>query len=188
MRSSSDTAGAPAPGARQTQAGTRENGSDRAQDLHLHLHLQRLRRYARRLVREPAEAEDLVQEALERTIAYSRGGGHIRELPAFLFKVLRNLRRDQLVQRRHVVAHVPVDAVEAELSCPPPQEACMECNDLDKALMQLPPEQREVVLLVGLERFTYKAAAEILGVPIGTVMSRLHRARKALRRIMAGAS
>jgi RNA polymerase sigma-70 factor (ECF subfamily) len=81
---------------------------------------------------------------------------------------------------------VPLDGDALDVPVAAGQEQALALRDLEAALMRLPSEQREVLLLVGLENLRYEEAAEVLGVPIGTVMSRLSRGREQLRRLMAG--
>jgi RNA polymerase sigma-70 factor (ECF subfamily) len=82
--------------------------------------------------------------------------------------------------------HVPIEDVAAQLHSPPNQHERLEIRDFKRALKELPESYKTVILLVGLEGITYRQAADILGVPIGTVMSRLSRGREMLRRRMNG--
>lgn len=141
-----------------------------------------LRRYARALVGDPFEADDLVQEACGRVLARA-GHRHIRNYRRYAYRVLRNLVRDHLRRSRSGISTIPFDEeVGSAVDSPPRQPARMEVRELGEALESLPMTQREVMLLVGLEGMSYEAAAEILGLPIGTVMSRLSRGRSALKR------
>ena len=146
----------------------------------------RLRRYARALLGDRAAADDLVQDTLERAwsrLALWRAGSDLR---AWLFGIMHNLRVDQL--RRPVV---PTDSTDDEMLAVPTratQSDRLEMQDLEMALGQLPDEQREVLLLVALEEMRYEDIAALLGIPLGTVMSRLSRGRERLRRIMDGRS
>lgn len=148
-------------------------------------HIRGLRRYAMALVGSPVEADDLVQEALKRALVYIRAGREIRDVRAYLFTVLHNVRVDQVSKATKNGPHVPIDEIEAQLSCPARHDMRLHCRDLSKALACLPAQQREVILLVGLEGLSYRGAAEVLGIPIGTVMSRLNRGRENLRRQMS---
>ena len=146
-------------------------------------HIPHLRRYARALTGDFASAEDLVQDTIERgwkRIALWRPGSDLR---AWLFTIMHNLYVNQLKagQRRRSqgVGHNDVD-----VPVSPPQDNQLELIDLNKSLQRLPPEQREVVLLIGLEQLSYDEAAKVLGVPVGTVMSRLSRGREQLRSMM----
>lgn len=143
----------------------------------------RLRRYARALVSDRAAADDLVQDTLERALTklhlFRRG----TDLRAWLFTVMHNVRVNQLR-----AAH-PTDALEddmPELAQRATQGDALLVRDLERAIATLPLAQREVLLLVALEDLSYEQAAQVLGTPIGTVMSRLARAREKLRLSMIG--
>ena len=143
----------------------------------------RLRRYARALTGERAAADDLVQDTLERAWAkfhlYRRG----TDLRAWLFTVMHNVYVNQLRAARPVAQ---LDEDMPELSQPGRESDGLELRDLDLAIRRLPPDQREVLLLVVLEDMSYNEAAGTLGIPIGTVMSRLARAREKLRAMLSG--
>ncbi|MGH6968308.1 MAG: RNA polymerase sigma factor [Stellaceae bacterium] len=146
-----------------------------------------LRRYARALVGRAGEADELVQECLVRAIARARLWSHIRDPRAYLFAIMHNAYVDWLAGRRRQRRYVELQlAVGAGAACAETQTATVELKDIERALPHLPAEQREVVLLVGLEGMSYQQAAESLSVPIGTVMSRLSRGREALRRLTEG--
>jgi RNA polymerase sigma-70 factor (ECF subfamily) len=149
-------------------------------------HIPGLRRYASALLRNPVEAEDLVQECLCRAIARARPWRSIRDIRAYLFTILHNLYVDKISKRSRTRDIVSDDLVEKKLVALPSQIGRLEIRDLGRALNQLSREQREVALLIGLEGMSYESAAQVLGVPTGTVMSRLHRAREALRKLMDG--
>jgi RNA polymerase sigma-70 factor (ECF subfamily) len=144
----------------------------------------RLRRYARALVGELNGAEDLVQDTVERgwsRIAEWRRDGEMR---AWLFGIMHNLHVDQLRARRLQTTTLGDDT-------PHPAHAVnhaagLEIRDMQAALALLPAEQREILLLVGLEGMTYEQVAGALGLPLGTVMSRLSRGRERLRALMEG--
>ena len=152
----------------------------------LHTYVKSLRRYAMAMTRDPNEADDLVQECLKRALIYIHNGREIQNLRAYLFTILNNVYADELSRRRRAGTTVSIDTETLKLATPAVQNAHMECRDLSSALEQLPQEQRDVVLMVGLDGVSYQAAAEVLGIPIGTVMSRLSRGRTALRKIMEG--
>ncbi len=140
-----------------------------------------LRRYARALTRNVDRADDLVQDCLERAI---RKRGLFRPtgpLQAWLFRILVNLWRNSLRSDRRRGEHVAYDALVIEPSIPAPQHGRLALGEMNRALDKLPDDQRETLLLVVLEGVSYEEAAAILGIPIGTVMSRLSRARAALR-------
>lgn len=150
------------------------------QSYDLHVHIAGLRRYAIALAGNPSDADDLVQETLRRAIVYAQKGGQIQSPRAFLFTVLHNVWASNQEKRQRHGDQVSVDDVASQLRTEGNQHTRAELNALLKALRELPHDQRQVVLLVCLEGFAYRETAETLGVPIGTVMSRLSRARKAL--------
>ncbi len=143
----------------------------------------RLRRYARALAGERAAADDLVQDTLERAWAklhlYRRG----TDLRAWLFTVMHNV---YVNQRRAAKPSAVLDEEMPELAQPVNEVDGLVLRDLDAAIRRLPIEQREVLLLVALEDMSYEEAAGTLGIPIGTVMSRLARAREKLRTMLSG--
>ncbi len=146
--------------------------------------LPRLRRYARAMLGDRAAADDLVQDTLERAwnrFAQWRAGSDLR---AWLFGIMHNLRVDQL--RRGGLPTHTLDDDACEVPTRATQSDRLEVMDLESALRQLPDDQREVLLLVGLEEMSYAEIAAALGIPIGTVMSRLSRGRERLRQIMDG--
>ena len=143
----------------------------------------RLRRYARALVGERAGADDLVQDTLERAWTklhlYRRG----TDLRAWLFTVMHNVHVNKLRAARPTD---PLDEAMPELAQRAPQGDSLVVRDLDRAITRLPADQRAVLLLVTLEEMSYEEVARTLGIPIGTVMSRLSRAREKLRLLMLG--
>ena len=147
-------------------------------------HLPRLRRYARALTGDVVRADDLVQDTLERALARLDLWQPGSDLRAWLFTLMHNLFVNQLRTRR------PQDTALDEAMDIPVSGGQMEAlaaRDMHAALVRLPDEQREVILLVGLEQFSYAEAAQVLGVPVGTIMSRLARARERMRHRLAGA-
>lgn len=150
-------------------------------------HTSDLRRYARALVGRAGEADELVQECLVRAISRARLWRRIRDPRAYLFAIMHNAYVDWLAGRRRQQRYIELQlTVVARSTCTEAQTTAVELKDLERALLCLPAEQREVVLMVGLEGMTYQQTAEALGVPIGTVMSRLSRGREALRRLTEG--
>jgi len=146
--------------------------------------LPRLRRYARAMVSERAAADDLVQDTLEKAwsrISQWRAGSDLR---AWLFSIMHNLRVDQL--RRPALSTSPMDDEYFDPPTRATQTDRLEVQDLESALARLPEEQREVLLLVALEEMSYGQVALALGIPTGTVMSRLSRGRERLRLILDG--
>lgn len=144
----------------------------------------RLRRYARALTGERGAADDLVQDTLERAWTKLHLWRHGSDLRAWLFTIMHNVHVNQ-VRSRRAGATVPLDDEIADAPVRPTQSDMLEVRDIDAALRRLPLEQCEVVLLVALERMSYSETAKTLGIPIGTVMSRLARARERLRAMLA---
>ncbi|MBP2302459.1 sigma-70 family RNA polymerase sigma factor [Azospirillum picis] len=141
-----------------------------------------LRRYAKALLRDPAGADDLVQDCLERVIArwhQRRADGDAR---TWVFSILHNLAMTRLSRARRRWHVALEDADETATAAPPTQEHGVMHRDLMRALETLPEEQRSVLLLVSVEDLSYAEAARVLDIPIGTVMSRLARAREKLLR------
>ena len=142
-----------------------------------------LRRYARALARDPDRADDLVQDCIERAIRKRRLWLPTGPVRAWLFRILLNLyRNEQRGERRRGVS-VDIDGLASELATPATQPGRLALAETARALDALPDEQREALLLVVLDGASYKEAAGILGIPTGTLMSRLGRARAGLRRL-----
>jgi RNA polymerase sigma-70 factor (ECF subfamily) len=144
-------------------------------------HIGSLRRYARALLRDRVEADDLVQDSLARALSRShcyRPGTNLR---AWLFTVMHNVHVNRLRRRTTRPDEVAVDDVESQLTTPPGQHDHIELQELGRVVRLLPEEQRQVLLLVALEGLKYEEVAQVLEVPVGTVMSRLSRARETLR-------
>lgn len=145
----------------------------------------RLRRYARALTGDRNTADDLVQDTLERALSRFHLWRHGSDLRAWLFTIMHNIFVNQARSRlRH--QHETLESNAAVESMRAREPDWLELRDIDNALAQLPNEQRTVLLLVGLEQFTYEEAARVLQVPVGTVMSRLSRGRERLRAVLAG--
>ena len=146
-----------------------------------------LRRYARALLHNPTDADDLVQDCLERAISrwhQRRTDGDVR---TWLYAILHNLAVSQMRQRARRGSYMPVDdAPEATLAVAPSQDDGLLQRDLTAALDALPEEQRSVLLLVSVEGLSYAETAQVLAIPIGTVMSRLARARDRMIHLMDG--
>lgn len=147
-----------------------------------------LRRYARALVRDRANADDLVQDCLERAVSrwHQRRDGDVR---AWLFTILHNLAISQFRRSATRGNHVPIDETgEDDLGEAAAQEQKLMYQDVLNKLAKLPEEQRAVLLLVAVEDLSYADAARVLNIPIGTVMSRLSRARERLQQELEGAA
>jgi RNA polymerase sigma-70 factor (ECF subfamily) len=150
-------------------------------------HLPRLRRYARALTGERAASEDLVQDTVERALSRADLFRPGTRLDAWLLSIMHNLFVSQ-TRRQALMPVVDATALQDAQAMRGTEADALELRDLDRALAQLPAEQREVLLLISLEDFSYEEAAHILGIAAGTVMSRLSRARERLRVILAGQS
>lgn len=144
-----------------------------------------LRRYAVALLRSGPDADDLVQETVARALdkrALWQPGTNLR---AWLFTMMHNLRINRARTARREGVAVPADAATG-LSVSANQAETIALRDLRKALDTLEEGHRAVILLVGLEGLTYEEVADILALPLGTVRSRLSRARARLRRLLDG--
>lgn len=149
--------------------------------------LPRLRRFARTLARNPADADDLVQVALERALARSSQWRPGARLDAWVFGIVRHAWIDEVRsrQRGHQVfapaeygdnvGHSPIDQQDLAMT-------------VQAAMDQLPEEQRMAIALVLVEGLSYREAAEAMDVPIGTLTSRLARARDAMQALLGGPS
>jgi RNA polymerase sigma factor (sigma-70 family) len=144
----------------------------------------RLRRYARALASNRDAADDLVQDTLERAWAKAGLWHGVADMRAWLFSIMHNLHVDGI--RRPKLATVTMDDETPEVAMAPTQGERLAVLDLQAALDLLPIEQKEIVLLVALEDMAYAEIATTLGIPIGTVMSRLSRGRERLRALMEG--
>ena len=142
-----------------------------------------LRRYAYALLRDHDAADDLVQDTLERALSRWRLRRPDGDLRAWLFTIQRNLFVNAWRQRQRQGPHASLDDA-ALPGTAARQESGLEVQDVLAALDQLPEEQKSLLLLIGVEDFSYDDAAHILGVPMGTVMSRLSRGRQKLRSIL----
>lgn len=146
-----------------------------------------LRRYARALMRDRAGADDLVQDCLERAVSrwyQRRDGGDVR---AWLFTILHNLAVNQFRKATARGRHVTIDETnEDSFGEAAAQEQKLIYQDALAKLERLPEDQRAVLLLVAVEDLSYAEAAKVLGIPVGTVMSRLSRARERLQQEIEG--
>ena len=150
----------------------------------LEAEIPRLRRYARVLARDASRADDLVQSCLLRAVAKQHLWQPGTDLRAWLFTILHNQHVNAVRRAVREGATLPVDKVANGLTVEENAGACLQLRDLDRAIARLPEEQRQVILLVGLEGMRYEEVAEVLGIPIGTVRSRLSRGRETLRLLM----
>lgn len=150
--------------------------------------LPRLRRFALRLTRDPASADDLVQSALERALTRWRGRRSQGDVRAWLFTILyRQFLDSQRRSRRYarLLSWFSGSEAAAPSAAPSAERAVIARSSLD-VFERLPEAQRTLLWLVSVEGMSYKAVADMLDVPLGTVMSRLSRARSALRELHEG--
>lgn len=143
-----------------------------------------LRRYARALTGDTWAADDLVQDTLERACSKWRLWLVGTNLRAWLFSVMHNLFVNQLRQSAVVGRQAMLDIDDLADDLPTPASSPDQALDLQRCLLRLPPEQREILLLVSMEGMSYADIAKVTGVPLGTVMSRLSRARGRLQALL----
>jgi RNA polymerase sigma-70 factor (ECF subfamily) len=147
----------------------------------------RLRRYARSLVFEDAQSDDLVQSTLERALTHWHQFDQQRDMLVWLLSIAHNahldMRRRQA--RMQIVEPTQLQAAQDALGGDPGVDVGLRL-DLLAALARLSPEQREPLLLVCVEQLSYAEVAEVMHIPAGTVMSRVCRARASLRRFLDG--
>jgi RNA polymerase sigma-70 factor (ECF subfamily) len=152
----------------------------------------RMRRYARVLTGDATRADDLVQDALGRAWekrALWQAGSDLR---AWLFTIMHNVYVNQLALARREAGNVSLDAdgefgPAAQVPVAGNQAERVELLEVVEQMHRLPAEQREVLLLAAVEELRYEEIAKLLGIPVGTVMSRLSRARDKLRRLVTEA-
>jgi RNA polymerase sigma-70 factor (ECF subfamily) len=150
----------------------------------LEAEIPRLRRYARALTRDVSRADDLVQSCLMRAISKQHLWQPGTDLRAWLFTILHNQHVNDVRRAVREGVSVAVEEMAPVLTVASNAIATLQLRDLEAAIGRLPQEQRQVILLVGLEGMRYEEVALILGVPVGTVRSRLSRGRDQLRRLM----
>jgi RNA polymerase sigma factor (sigma-70 family) len=171
-------------------AGRERPASDALPDAELLAALPRLRRYARVLTGDSNRADDLVQDTLARAWEKRglwRAGSDLR---AWLFTIMHNVHVNQFARRRRELAESSLDADDGpaagwEVPVRATQSDRVELAEVLMHIRRLPSEQREVLMLAAVEELSYDEIARIQGIPIGTVMSRLNRARDKLRRMLA---
>ncbi|TPI57428.1 MULTISPECIES: sigma-70 family RNA polymerase sigma factor [unclassified Mesorhizobium] len=151
-------------------------------------YLEDLWRYARVLTRDDSDADDLVQEALVRALSLAKSYDTSRPLLPWLIAIVRNTflsgASRMAADRQRLASYADL----SDRTSPPAQEHCAELADVGRALSGMPAEQAEILHVVGVLGFTYSEAADLLGVPAGTVMSRLSRARVALKQSVENAT
>ena len=164
--------------------GTNPEGPPAAVQRHRRMlhHLGVLHRSARALTGNDSDADDLVQESVKRVLERLDGWNELRNVRAYLFATLRNLHIEMGRQRSRNGIAVSLEAADGALAVPASQHARLEFWDVVRGLADLPDGQRDAVVAVGVDGLSYEEVAEEAGVPVGTVMSRLHRGRSTLRR------
>jgi len=153
----------------------------------LELHITSLRRYAWVLCGNHADADDLVQETLVKAIAAAHTYKAGRELRAWLFSILHNTfvsQKRPYARRARACRFIAMELGEAAV--PANQEMHVEAENTLTMLTHLSPEQQSVLVLIAAEGLSYAEAAEVLDIPVGTLMSRLARGREKLRRLVSG--
>jgi RNA polymerase sigma-70 factor (ECF subfamily) len=143
-----------------------------------------LRRYARALARNPDRADDLVQDTLRRALDKQHLWQPGTNLGAWLFTIMHNQNVNNFRRDARESAAAEIERVATTLPATTDPSASRKLIELDRALAQLPLGQRQVILLVGVEGMSYEDTAEILNIPVGTVRSRLSRARGTLRELL----
>jgi RNA polymerase sigma-70 factor (ECF subfamily) len=148
-------------------------------------HIPALRRYARALLGDPGVADDLVQDCLERALSRAHLWRRPDNLRAWLFTIMHNLHANH---RRRLAQRPPALALDGlpEPARPATQIEGAVARETLAAVRLLSDEHRQVLLLVGVEGLSYAETAGVLAVPVGTVMSRLSRARERLRQLERG--
>ena len=146
----------------------------------------RLRRYVVALLADRGRADDLVQDTLERALSRLHLWQSGTDMRRWLFTIMHNLHVNQVRRAIRRGSEAAIEDVEDRLVQNASQTDSVVVRDLNRAMQELPSEQVEVLVLVALEGMAYREVAEVLDIPLGTVMSRLSRARQALRKYLDG--
>lgn len=150
-------------------------------------HIQSLRRYALVLLRhDDQRADDLVQDCLLRALSRWHLWRHPGNLRGWLFTILHNIYVNDVARAASRPEVIEIQDYFSAMAVPPDQIDSIQLREVATAIQELPDTQRQTLLLVTMEGFSYGETAEITGVPIGTVMSRLSRARDKVRESVAG--
>jgi RNA polymerase sigma-70 factor, ECF subfamily len=147
--------------------------------------LPRLRRFARNLTRQPDDADDIVQIALERALSRCEQWDAGSRLDSWMFGIIRNAWIDEVRSRKRRGQHLDIDEMSETIAAGP---AALETEmmSVQAAMARLPEEQRTAVSLVLVEGLSYKEAAQVMDIPMGTLTSRLARGREALQVLLGG--
>ena len=150
--------------------------------------LPRMRRFALGLAGHPADGDDLCQMTIERALTRRESWQEGTRLDSWMYTIMRNIWIDETRARSRRAQTFVAEEAGLVQGAPGAQEATIELGDVDRALGSLPPDQREAVLLVMVEGFSYREAAEVVGCPVGTLNSRLVRGRDALLALLEDAA
>jgi RNA polymerase sigma-70 factor (ECF subfamily) len=144
-----------------------------------------LERFARRLNHGGESVEDIVQETVTRALGALDRYRPTNDLKAWLFTIMKNYVRDQWRKQRNMATvSLTQNAVAETRSAAAPQIDRLMLRELTEAIQRLPPYQRDVLMQVSMDPSSYEAASAALGIPVGTVRSRLFRARNSLQRLL----
>lgn len=143
----------------------------------------RLRRYARALLRDAVDADDLVQDSLVRALTKAHLWERGTDLRAWLFTIMHNQHVNSVRSGVRRGSQIPVDDLDLP-AMPQSPIATLQLRELDRAMDKLPSEQRAVLLLIGLEGMRYEEVSAVLQIPVGTVRSRVSRGRDMLRKLL----
>ena len=143
-----------------------------------------LRAFGRSLCGDPARADDLVQDTVLKAWTNREQFQSGSNLKAWLFTILRNCYYSELRHRKFEIED-PEGVCAAQVAVAPDHDAKLHLRDLSRALQELPPDQREALILVGASGFSYEEAAEICGCAVGTIKSRVARGRVALEQLLS---
>ena len=147
----------------------------------------RLRRYARALTRNGSRCDDLIQDTLVRALAKEHLWEPGTNMRAWLFTIMHNQNVNSVRTAMRENMTVDIEEQSSNLVATTDPTVARQLHELDWALAQVPPEQRQAILLVGLEGMSYEDAAVMLSIPVGTVRSRVSRARAHLRKRLEAA-
>ena len=150
--------------------------------------LPRLRRFAIGLSGNPSDGDDLCQMTIERALANRSRWEEGTRLDSWMYRIMRNIWIDEGRKKTRSLQTFVSEEAGIAIGSEGAQEAAVELGNVDRAMQSLPPDQREAVLLVMVEGYAYKEAAEIVGCPVGTLNSRLVRGRDALMAELGEAS
>jgi RNA polymerase sigma-70 factor, ECF subfamily len=140
-----------------------------------------LRRYALALLRDSDAVDDLVQDCLERALRKCQLWQQQGSIRSWLFRMLYHIFLNSKKTRQRESRAVPLEAIESTMAESARQEQYIECRDIAAALAQLPAQQYAAIMMIALEGMSYEEAAWLLGIPVGTLRSRLFRGRETLR-------